>query len=88
MKKNARLFVCFAILSILIVNLFTPTEKISHEVVSFTIDMLQPDETFQAASIEAKSKEKSEHLHKCEVDGSGYVQNLPSLAKEVGYDWS
>ena len=86
MKKNTRLFVCLIILSILIVNIFTPLEKISHDVVSFTIELLQPDETFQAGQIELKSNDEQEAQAIVEINETSLTQRLLSLSKEVSHD--
>ena len=97
MKKNTRLFVCFIILSIFIINLFTPIEKISHEIVSLTIDLLQPDETFQVMQAESKLKIEQEStstaievskrdLEAEEIDRL-LAQAYSSLPEEVGHDF-
>ena len=94
MKKNTRLFVCFIILSIFIINLFTPIEKISHELVSFTIDLLQPDETFQVSQTESKQKsapnltEVSDLNFEAEEVDRQLARAVSSMPEEVGHDFA
>jgi hypothetical protein len=96
MKKNTRLFACTLILSIFIISLFSPIEKISHELVSFTIDLLQPDETFQVVQTESKftlkqklsSKPDQVSKPKLEVEevARQLAQSFSSLPQEVSHD--
>jgi|GEM_PF-4628008 len=51
MKKNVKLLIGFAVVSLFIINLFTPIERVSQELVGFAIDMLQPDETFRSGEL-------------------------------------
>jgi len=86
MKKNTRIFVCLIILSLFIVNLFAPIEKISHEVVSFTIELLQPDETFQVGQIESESTKEQKTQVTDELNETLLFQSLSSLQKEAHHD--
>ena len=87
MKKNTILFLCFVALSLFIVNLITPIDRLSHEVVSLTIDLLQPDETFKIGEIKLSSLKEPAPQVSEKVSQGPLVQSQSRLSKEAGYEW-
>ena len=61
MKIKTNSFICFIVLFFFMINYFIPIEKIGHEIVSITIDIFQPDETFQLGQNSTASNAEAEH---------------------------
>ncbi len=94
MKKHTDLLVCLILLFLLMISLFTPIEKFGHEAFSLTIDLLQPDETFQTVQMEPKLKSEIDLADEKHPDFNAEKNNRllaqvgSSLTEEASHDFS